>query len=156
MKKAILFILIPTCTILSITPTASAQTMTDYFRYEGVELLALLAHPTNTFDSGSFSVEYNEVFVNIYYEEGYETKLKLYRSGSIFNKLVVLKDTDWWPPFTTLSLIKVVTDDLIRSIEFEDQQKVKSQLETTLRKKWYEFEGKDLALFALTADWWNY
>jgi hypothetical protein len=83
-----------------IYPT-SAQTLSSFFYQEGNALMATLAHPTNTYRYAKYEVRNNEVWVDIYYE-GYNTELKIKRSGNFFN------------PFSAINILKEMVWDFIR------------------------------------------
>ena len=140
--------------LITITSNYSnAQSMSDYFKYEGVALLAGLAHPTNTYKSGSYSVYRDEVRVTIKYEN-YTTKLKIRRSGDFFTRVEVTSDTDWWPAFTASEIIK---DLIIEALEEDrESREALSQLEKWFNKKLYDMTGTEMACVLLTVGWFGY
>lgn len=129
-----------------------SQTMDDFFKYKGVKVLASLAHPTNTFKSGSYEIYSSAVYVNIYYES-YTTKLKITRDGNFFTKTDVIEDNDFVAPFAMVELIKDLALELI--VNSEDQQN-KSTFEKKINKTISNMNGKDLACLVLTLNWFDY
>lgn len=142
-------------TVLLFTSYGFAQkTMSNFFRYEGVSGLASLAHPSNTYSSGTYSVEYDYVLVTINYKESFKTRLKIYKSGNVFTSIVVLEDTDWWPPFAAVEFLKDVILEIAR--EDEDSRKALSDFERSVGKALSNMTGKQLTCIFLTLGWIDY
>ncbi len=150
MKKHLFLFL--TCSILFVN-TCFTQSMDNFFKYEGVTLLAGLAHPTNTYSSGQYSVYSDYVLADIFYE-GYTTKLKIYRDGDYFTGIIAIKDTDFVPPFAAIELIK---NFLIEGTEnTKERQKVMNDFEKMFNTALVNMTGKQMACVALTVSWFSY
>lgn len=124
----------------------SSTALGEFFKTNGVSLLAFFAHPTNTYDGGSYTVYNDNIIVNIEYEN-YNTKLRINISNGFFSSIDVLADDDWAYPFLGMTLIKIAADEYLLGTAENDE--LKSKMEKYFRKKYDEFDGQDLALFAL-------
>ncbi len=127
-----------------------AQSMSSYFRNEGVKTLALLAHPSNTFKTGNYEIYSNKVSVRIIYED-YETVLEVKRSGSIFSDIRVINDNDWVAPFEGIQFIKDIAYEA-----FNDDNEKKNRIEAQMGKAFADMTGTEMACLILTLEWWNY
>jgi len=99
--------------LLSITHFSYCQTMNDFFKYKGVEMLAGLAHPTDTYQKGESKVSDNKVWVKIYYD-GFTTELQLTRVDNFFTDITIISDDDFISPFAGVELIKNIALDIIK------------------------------------------
>lgn len=148
-RKSLLFF---SCSILFISVSFS-QGMGSFFKYEAVKTLAGLAHPTNTYKSGQYTVYDSYILVDIYYEQ-YITKLKIFRKGDYFTKIVTISDNDFIPPFAGIEIIK---DFLIEGTEdTEERRKLMNGFEKRFDKAVLDMTGKEMACMALTINWFNY
>lgn len=130
-----------------------SQSMTDFFRVEGVADLAVLAHPTNTYKGGYFDVYRDEVIVEINYET-VTTKLRIKREGDYFTRITTIGDSDWFPAFEA---IKTIKDFLIEGTEdTQERRKLMSSFEERFDKAILDMTGKELACIILTLAWFAY
>lgn len=127
--------------------------MDDFFKYEGVEVLARLAHPLSTYEGGRYSVHPDRVEVEIEYAEG-TSNIILYRSGDYFSNMRVTYDTFFWPAF---SVSEAVKDLAVLYIEEDAQsQGITREFEKYLSKNFLEMSGIEMGLIAITIAWFNY
>ncbi len=132
----------------------SSSSMGNFFKYVGVSTLAGFAHPSNTYQSGYYNVYNNYVDVEINYNDGLYTKLRVYKKNGFFTDIKVMADNDFPPPFFFASVLKEIADEAIQYSEDEDE--TKNRLEEELGKAFYEFDGVDIALFLLNLKWLDY
>lgn len=140
----------------SATPNApnnsSSSTISDFLKNKGVEVLAGLAHPSNTYKSGSYNVYSDKVCVKIYYD-GYTTELDIKRDGNFFTGINVISDDDFITPFAGIELLKDIALDIVK--DNSDEQN-KSAFQKKINKKISEMNGKDLACLILSLNWLDY
>jgi hypothetical protein len=127
--------------------------MDEFFRTVGVQTLAGLAHPTNTYNSGKYKINDYTIGVLIIYDENYVTELELTKEGSFFTNIRVVKDNDWVSPFAGIELIKDAALDYINSNSDKEHQ---SLFEKKINKTISEMDGRDLACLILSLKWLNY
>lgn len=148
MKKVLLMLLL----FLGVNQVVFAQSMDDFIRNEGGKLLAELAHPTNTFESGNFSVSASTITVNVYYEGGYYTSFEITRQGGFFTNIRIVADNDEWvSPFFMISVLKDLAIDL-----FQSDPETVSKIEQQIGKELSDMDGEELACLILTAAWFGY
>ena len=138
------------------TLSCVAQSMDDFFKFEGVQTLANLAHPAGVYVGGSYRVTSSHVIVEIRYQDNTRTKLKLHRNKDFFTGIQVLEDTDWFPPFAGVFFMKEILLELSEETADNNMNKVTPAYEQYLRKKVHEFNGVDCSILILTAMWLNY
>lgn len=112
------------------------QNVNAFFEEVGDELLATLAHPTNTFKYAESKITDRGIRVDIYYE-GYNTSLLVKKRGPLFTGIEVLRDNDFVPPF---SAVEVIKNYLIEQSNSAEDQKVKSNFERVIRKDCLSYE----------------
>ena len=149
MKKLLLFLSLS----FLVTTYSYSQSMARFFEDKAVYYLADMAHPTNTYKSGTYDLYTNYVLVNIYYE-GYTTKLKVYRSGNIFTEIEVLYDNDWPPAFSFFDVIKDLAIKVLA--ENEESSKSLTEFERSIGKGLQDMTGKEMACAILTIGWIDY
>lgn len=137
---------------LSVGEVSSQRTMSDFFYDEGAELIAKLAHPTNTFSYARYTVYKEYVHIKIFYEKDYTTELRLYKDRGIFYSISVIEDTDLISPFFFIELTKNIAYSLIR----EASPDLISQIESVIGKTLADMTGRQLSCVALTIAWWDY
>lgn len=140
------------CLVLQICCNAHSQTMESFVYNEGIELLAKLAHPTNTFKSAKYRVESNSIWVDIYYE-GYNTELRINRSGDFFTGVEVIYDNDFVNPFSAVGLLKDLVVDYIND---NSDVKTKNDFERLINKAISNMNGQDVACLIFTLAWFDY
>lgn len=131
--------------------TIEKPTLESFLKNQGVQLLATLAHPTNTYKRGEFSISESEILVNIYYEH-YTTKLSIKKTLGFFTSIEVLDDDDYIKPFTAVEAIKNI---IIRLLKSEKGKKKKTEFEKQTNKLFKDMSGSDLACLALTLEYWG-
>ena len=122
-----------------------------YFYSQGVRTLAQLAHPTNTYKSGTYRVENNSVFITINYEDGYYTQLKVKREKPFFSNIDVLEDNDFVNPFTAVEFLKNLLLEATK--DDSEKEKSKSDFEKRFDKKLENMNGIEVACLWLSLDW---
>ena len=149
--KKIIFIL---CTLaLSAAANAQNETIGNYFKNKGVVLLANCAHPSNTFEGGTYSVYDQYVIVDIAYTEGIHTELRVDRLGYGFSRVSVLADNDFVHPF---SFMKVITDIALAQYKDSDaKNEVVRNLENMLNRELKDWKGTDWALLLINLDYFS-
>lgn len=133
----------------------------SFFRYEGVKLLAKLAHPTNSFVSGKFTDKGSYFIVIFTGEDNWfggtvKTKLKIRKTGRFLSGLEVIYDTDIVEPFVAMDLLHEFAQDMIKDSNTRDEVETMSFMEKKLRKEFNQFNGRDIALTCLNLSWFNY
>jgi hypothetical protein len=126
--------------------------MSTFFKERGVETLAGMAHPTNTYKTGEYRVDYNSVWIKIYYE-GFTTELELKRLDNLFTDITIISDDDFISPFIGVELIK---DIAYNAIKDDTDKKNKSLFEEAIKKTFENMDGEDLACLVITLDWLGY
>ena len=142
-------------TLLLISAAANAQNevMENYFKNKGVVLLANCAHPSNTFEGGTYSVYDQYVIVDIAYSGGIYTELRLDRLGYGFSRVSVLKDNDFVHPF---SFMKMITDLALAQYKDSDaKNEVIRNLENMLNRELKDWTGTDWALLLINLDYFS-
>lgn len=130
-----------------------AQSMSDFFKYEGAKLIGNLAHPTNTFSYANFNVYDDYVWMDIYYKTQH-TELRIYKKYGMFTSISVLyDDAIFVSPFVALETMKDLVWDYINSDEDRD---AKNRLEKYFDKTISEMSGKELACVIVTLAWADY
>ncbi|GEM_PF-6492586 len=137
-------------------PRTSTSPIERFFKHDGVATLAQFAHPSDTYLNGSYTIYADQVVVEINYAEGFYTKLSIKRSNGFFTGIRVLKDENTWPAFWAVTLIKELVEAAMEESEQEEKEEAKSLMERELAKAFDEFDGEDLALFALNLEWMEY
>ena len=132
------------------TQKSFSQSLDNFFKYEAVELLAQLAHPSNDYERGTYTINNGYVLVNIYYKK-YTTRLKVYRNGNYFTDIEVLYDNDYVTPFTATTLFKKVAD-----LNDKDYSSCRNNFQILFEKATKKMSGKELACFVLTLTIHNY
>lgn len=123
----------------------------SFFKNQGVQLLASLAHPTNKYERGEFSISDNQILVNIYYKN-YTTKLHIKKTLGLFTSIEVVSDDDYIKPFTAVEATKNI---ILRLLKSEKSKKRKTEFEKQTNKLFKDMDGCDLACLALTLNYWN-
>jgi len=133
----------------------TAQSMNHFFKYEGVQLLAEIAHPFSNFETGRYDVYTNEVRISMKYTEG-STNIILYRKGNFFTDIKVSSDSFFWAAFSVAQNIKNFVLEILEEDSETDTDKTINEFEIYLGKQIHEMSGKDLALILINLAWWSY
>jgi len=136
---------------ISINNPASSS-MSDFFKYKGVKMLAELVHPLNTYKSGEFKIYSDYVWVNIYYET-YSTELKIDRIGDFFTNISVISDSNWLAPFAEIEFLQEI---VLKETKDNSENKNLDEFERLIKKAVSKMDGKDYACLILTLAWLDY
>ena len=123
----------------------------NYFSQKGVVLLAQCAHPSNTFDHGTYEVEDGYVIVNIFYKENVHTMLRVNRGSNYFSRVIVLSDDDFFPPFKFLKNILGTILKQYPSSNAKDE--MERNMENMLKRTMEDWNGTDWALLIINLDY---
>lgn len=129
------------------------QSLSEYLREQGSQLMGFFAHPTNTFKSANFNIYSDNIWMNIHYEDGYYTELRLGRTGNFFTSISVIEDNDFVRPFIAIEASK---DLILKSISESDSDQALSDFENFIGRKFDEMSGRDLACLIFTVGWLSY
>lgn len=130
----------------------SAQSFEHFMYQDGGEVIANLAHPTNTYESCSIqSSGKNSIIVKIEYDQ-YITEVKLYAIGDIFYKLEVLRDTDFYPPFRAIENMKNMLYSFLEDEFAETIAKIEKEIGTKIK----DMNGKEMTCAIFTIEWMKY
>lgn len=108
---------------------AYSQVIDRYFELRGVYQLSKAAHPTNDFISGTFDydIKSQSIYIVIRSRDSFlggvsETKLQITQGfgGLYFTNIIVISDTDPYPPFKYLESAMQTTVGILKSLN-EDQ-----------------------------------
>lgn len=140
---------------LGSTTLSNAQNLESFFKNYGVKLVAFMAHPTNEYLGGYYTIGTDYVTLEFTTKDSWtgsavKTKINFRRKGVLFYSLDVAYDQDSGIAFLAVSAIKGIIDEVIKEADSENQYAAKSALERYLEKSYYEFDGEDLTLFFLT------
>lgn len=152
--KQISFIII--CIISFNSSTLLAQSISSFFKYEGVKCLAELAHPTSGFHSGSYNVYDDYIIINANYTNGHNIKMQVNRYGNYFTGIKVIKDSDIVPAFLGVYFAKQLVAELLVDDQTTQSDNLVESFENYLGKRFYDFNGYDLALIGLNVVWSQY
>ena len=133
---------------------SSNSSLSNFFKYQGVATLAGLAHPSNTYEYGTYVVNSDHAIVEIFYADNLYTKLKIDITNGMFTGIEVMRDNDFPAPFFLISLLKEFADEAMKNSE--NKNETKSRLEEELGKLYYDFNGVDISLFVLNLEWMDY
>lgn len=126
--------------------TTWAQSFQDFMYQTGGELIASMAHPTNTYSSCSHTAGQNTLTVSVYYTEGYTTTVRFYMSGPIAYRMEVLNDTDFFPPFLAAQNFK----DIVYNFVGNAAPELIASLEEKIGSKVRDMDGRQLTCLAFT------
>ena len=139
--------------ILTLSSLFVNAQLEGYFSKKGVVLLAQCAHPTNTFERGTYAVDDDFVIVDIFYKEGVHTRLRVNRGRYYFSQVSVVYDDDFVAPFSFLqTMLKIVLDQYKDS---HAKDEIQRNLENMLQRKLQEWSGADWALFIINLDYYS-
>ncbi|MFT5437983.1 MAG: hypothetical protein ACI8VT_003482 [Saprospiraceae bacterium] len=149
--KTIKALLLSTCLVATFYSQTSGQSLDNFIAYDGLEILAELAHPGSDFEKGRYKIYKDAVEVEIYFTNGVYTKIRLGVSDGWFTSVDVIKDTDWFPPFKGVELIK--NHFYKHSRGYAKSSVIKASYELWLNKTVEDFSGKDITLLMMTLSW---
>lgn len=127
----------------------SAQSFEYFLKTQGVETLAEMAHPTNTFSGGSYSFNGSDVIIVMNYKDNVTTKVRLSTYKGWITDVTVLYDNDWFPPFLGVEMIKDVVYEIAKE-ESKSSNQMISNFEKYLAKEFQSFNGREVACLALS------
>jgi hypothetical protein len=131
----------------------SQASLEDFFQNSNaVKGLATCAHPTSTYTEGSYSVTGTRITITVYFSDNSYTVITATyeRNGDYFSSVGYTTDTDGFPPFLAIGLIK----DFI--VEYFKQSGELSCLERFFRQSVNDMTGAQLTRTFLTDAWWKW
>ena len=106
------------------SPIPSSDFLSSFFRKnnnQAYRVILRLAHPRNTFKSGSVTSSGSNIIVTIYSSNSSNnnlcTKFSLRKDGSYFNSIECIEDDDFVPTFFFTDIIGSILADYIDNIE---------------------------------------
>jgi hypothetical protein len=133
-------------------PGRAQSAMGNFFHQPGVADLAQMAHPLNTFASGSYTVYDDYVIVDIVYQDDNSLKLQVDRGGLWgFKRIRVLYDSDDSPAFGGLWLLMSLAQEEAK--KDPNYNKVVNYLSLFNGKQVDDWSGHDWALCLLVLDY---
>lgn len=117
----------------------------------GGEIIANMAHPTNTYRGCYYEKNSDHLLVKLEYKKCV-TELMFYVIGDIFYKVEVLRDTDFYPTFKAVENIKSFLYQVMENEYPETVAAIEEKIGTKVR----DMNGKQLACMALTLSWLSY
>ena len=110
-----------------------------------------LAHPTNTFVSGSMYIDGGYFIVTIHSED-YTLKVRLHKSNDRFDSIEKISDNDWAPTWVFSNIIKSFANDMYENYHSD----VIARIERMYGQRLYDMNAKQMTLAALTLQLWVY
>ena len=136
--------------------TANAQSMESQWRNFfsssnnlPYRTICRLAHPSNTFDSGSLYMEGNKIIVTIYSHDSdgrYTLKVRLHATDGYFDSIVKISDNDFPPAWWASDIMKVVLNELFTNVSID----LIARLEEFYGQRLRDMDAKEMTLAALT------
>jgi len=134
--------------------TVRSQSMDAFLREKGCELIASLAHPSNTLANCNYKINENTIWIDVNYQEGYNTKVIIKRSGGFFTNIEIVSDSDWFPAFWVTEKVK---DLVVKWLsENQDAREQVSDFEKRLGKYFAEMNALEMSALLLTLEWLKY
>ncbi len=93
----------------------------------------------------------DKILLDLYYQEGYNTKLILYRSAGMFTGIKVIEDTDWAPPFWLSEKIKEYAVEYIK--ENQQSRDNVNSFELKLSKSFADLTVLEMSALIMTIEW---
>lgn len=114
-----------------------------------------LAHPTNTFVSGSLYMIDNDIYVTINSEDSdgdYTLKIRIHKSGSRFDYIEKISDNDFPSAWTVTNILSIVANDIFKDYHSDTIAMIEDLYGERLR----DMNAKQMTLAALTLLLWKY
>lgn len=151
--KKRLFLLVAFLVLAASNLSAQSIELFDRFmRNIGGEVIANIAHPSNTYSGCSYEIGEGNIIVTVSYREGYTTCVKLSAKGPIFYNLEVLSDSDFFPPFLASQGLKNV---LYEVFESENPDLIKN-IESVVGRRIRDMDGYQLCCTMFTISFLNH
>lgn len=139
------------------------QDLEQFVRGTGVKVMAGLAHPTNEYIRGTYSISSNGKLVTMtaytkdsFWENTVTTTVTFSRSGYFFTGMRVDEDNDSIDPFMAVSIIKAALNEEIATSFATDEQGIVAELERYLGKKLVEMNGMETSLILMSLAFFTY
>lgn len=110
-----------------------------------------LAHPFNTYVSGSMYMD-GSYFIVTVNSEKYTIRVRIHKSGDRFDSIETLSDTDWAPAWVASNLIKSFANDMYENYHSD----VIARVERIYGQRLYDMNAKQMCLAVLTLHLWTY
>lgn len=133
---------------------SAQQSTASFFDNGAYKVISYMAHPTNTYRSGSYAWDQGDLIVQVrskcnWTGNSIVTKIKLYVKEGLFTGLGVMYDNDTTRPFSAISMLKdLVDEEYVDHYSTSDSQVVQF-VENNARKTYSSFNGKDLTVLVL-------
>ncbi|MCR4614347.1 MAG: hypothetical protein K5778_10175 [Bacteroidaceae bacterium] len=142
---------------------ASAQSMESFFRYnnnQAYKVILYLAHPGNTFTSGSVEVDGNYVKVKIFSEDDNYTNIKLivrlHKQGIGFDSIELISDNDDYPAWLRWTVRKLIIDGILLDVFDDPSSESMTKLRNYYNENIKDMGPKKMTCAALTYLLWRY
>ncbi len=101
-----------------------AQSSQAYLIYRNIDNIASFAHPSNTFIKGRSIIQDSGNFVDVtlVFEES-TTKIRFVKNNNFFSSMSVVSNSEIWPAFATLNLMKSAIVVMIEKEMADNPQK---------------------------------
>ncbi len=149
--------------LLFLNLSLKAQTLDGYFKYRGVKQLSEMAHITNDFESGEYSIDDQNVYVYIKSKDNVlgasirtELSVNLGGGGLFFTDIYVNYDNDMVRPFEAFGAFTDLFQDILKSIDSEYYERIRKQFMESYGTDFRRWSGKTWALLALNLDYYSY
>lgn len=158
-----LFIIPTLFFLLILNLKTTAQSVSGYFETRGVSQLSEMAHITNDYISGEYSLDNQNIFVyikskdNVFGASVY-TELTIERGfgGLYFSNIIVNKDNDSFPPFEAFGITNQMAIEIFKSIDKETVAKIRDEIIEKYGTNIEQWNGRMWALFVLNLDYYSY
>jgi len=139
---------------ISLNKSQDERLKIDRFFLNGaIKFLAGAAHPFDTYKFATYTVDYNNIKVTMYYNDGYYTYLTIKKSGNFLSfsrSDMVDYNCPVCSPFIGIHLLKQM------ALGKNNYQEYENQYERYLGKVLDDMNGCDLASLFLTLGWLDY
>ncbi len=143
---------------------AFGQSLDKFFATRGVASLCEMAHVTNYFLEGTYTINSSYVDVSI---TGWDknadkkvyTDLRLVKGtgGQPFSDIIIKRDTDDFPAFAAFQFyVELLLTTYKAILGQEEYQKTLREFEKTFNAGSTNWTGKDWAVFAINLDYYSY
>ena len=126
-----------------------AQSSQAYLIYRHIDDIASFAHPSNTFIKERSIVQDNGSFVDVtlVFKES-TTKIRFVKSGSFFSSMQVLSNSEIWPAFAAVGIMKSAIVSMLEK-EMAENPKDYNEIHRFFIANAKNMDGNQLTLFCL-------
>ena len=126
-----------------------AQSSQAYFIYNHIDDIASFAHPSNTFIKQRSMVQDNGNYVDatLVFKESI-TKIRFEKNGNFFSGMRVISNSEIWPAFAAVSLMKSAIVSMLEK-EMEENPTKYNTLHRYFVANAKNMNGEQLTLFCL-------